>query len=92
MNIEEIIIINNEPFYRIPNGTSYDYAPIPKEFKPYFERLQQENKLLEHNWNELKKWLEERYLRVDSGTDFEIALHMTLDKMQSLEDGGNNDN
>jgi hypothetical protein len=35
--------------------------------------------------------LEERYLRVDSGTDFEIALHMTLDKMQELEEGGNND-
>ena len=46
---------------------------------------------LKHNWNELKKWLEERYLRVDSGTDFEIVLYMTLDKMQSLEEGGNND-
>ena len=45
---------------------------------------------LEHNWNELKKWLEERYLRVDSGTDFEIALHMTLNKMQEIE-GGNNE-
>ena len=44
MNEEEIIIINDKPFYRILNGTSYDYAPIPKEFKPYFERLQQENK------------------------------------------------
>lgn len=43
---EEIIIINNEPFYRIPNGTSYDYAHIPKEFKPYFEKIQQENKKL----------------------------------------------
>lgn len=43
---EEIIIVNDEPFYRIPNGTSYDYAPIPKEFKPYFERVQQENSQL----------------------------------------------
>lgn len=43
---EEIIIINDEPFYRILNGTSYDYAPIPKEFKPYFERLQKENQKL----------------------------------------------
>ena len=43
---KEIIIINDEPFYRIQNGTSYDYAPIPKQFKPYFERLQQENKQL----------------------------------------------
>lgn len=43
---EEIIIINDEPFYRILNGTSYDYAPIPKEFKPYFEKLQQKNQQL----------------------------------------------
>ena len=41
---EEIIIINGEPFYRIPNGTSCDYAPIPKQFKPYFEKLEEENK------------------------------------------------
>ena len=46
---EEIIIINDEPFYRIQNGTSYDYAPIPEQFKPYFERLQQENKILKEN-------------------------------------------
>ena len=44
---EEIIIINGEPFYRIPNVTSFDYAPIPKEFKPYFEKLQEENKYLQ---------------------------------------------
>lgn len=43
---KEIIIINDEPFYRIQNGTGYDYAPIPKQFKPYFEKLQQENKQL----------------------------------------------
>lgn len=44
---EEIIIINNEPFYKIPNGTSCDYAPIPKQFKPYFEKLEEENKSLQ---------------------------------------------
>ena len=44
---EEIIIINGEPFYRIPNGTSCDYAPIPKQFKPYFEKLEEENKTLQ---------------------------------------------
>ena len=73
MKDEEIIIINDEPFYKILNGTSYDYAPIPKEFKPYFERIQQKNTQLKgvietyeilikanniNNWNELKKWLE----------------------------------
>lgn len=40
---EEIIIINDEPFYRIQNGTSYDYAPIPEQFKPCFKELQQKN-------------------------------------------------
>ena len=62
---EEIIIINDEPFYKILNGTSYDYAPIPKEFKPYFDKLQQENKQLQNNWNELKKWLEEEIYNIE---------------------------
>ena len=51
---EEIIIVNDEPFYRMPNGTSYKYAPIPKEFKPYFERLQQENQQLRNALEKLK--------------------------------------
>ena len=48
---EEKIIINGEPFYIILNGTSYDYAPIPKEFKPYFERILQENQQLKEKYN-----------------------------------------
>lgn len=54
---KEIIIINDEPFYRIPNGTSYDYAPIPKEFKPYFEKLQQENQQLKERINEAIEYI-----------------------------------
>lgn len=42
---DEITIINDETFYKIPNGTNYNYTSIPKEFKPYFERLQQERDL-----------------------------------------------
>lgn len=56
---EEIIIINDEPFYKILNGTSYDYAPIPKEFKPYFEKLQQENKQLKENYKLIDKSMSE---------------------------------
>ena len=41
--LQEVILINNIPYYLIRNGTTYDYAPIPKEFKIYFDRLQQEN-------------------------------------------------
>lgn len=51
----DVMIINNEPFYKISNGTSYDYAPIPKEFKPYFERLQKENKLLKERIEYLER-------------------------------------
>lgn len=90
---EEIIIINDEKFYRILNGTSYDYAPIPKEFKPYFERLEQEITKLKgiietyeilikanniNNWNELKKWLEDR-------TETWDTAKIMLNKMQELE-------
>ena len=44
MSISEIIIINDEYYYKILNGTSYVYKTIPKEFKPYFDKLQQQNK------------------------------------------------
>lgn len=57
MNKDEVIIINDEPFYRIPNGTSCDYAPIPKEFKPYFEKLQQENEQLKETINEAIEYI-----------------------------------
>ena len=98
MSEEEIIIINDEPFYRILNGTSYDYAPMPKAFKPYFERLEQEITKLKgvietyeilikanniHNWNELKKWLEEKMnvYEYQEASNF----YVVLNKMQELE-------
>ena len=51
-NIEEVIFINNIPYYRIQNGTSYEYRCIPKEFKIYFDRLQQENNQLKEQYCE----------------------------------------
>ena len=62
---EEIIIINGEPFYRIPNGTSCDYAPIPKQFKPYFEKLEEENKSLQSQLKEKEE--ENEQLKADYG-------------------------
>lgn len=56
--LQEVILINNIPYYLIRNGTTYDYAPIPKEFKIYFDRLQQENKEL-HNKIDKYKNLEQ---------------------------------
>ena len=57
--LEEIIIINGEVFYRIPNGTNYYHAPLPKQFKPYFERLQQENKELHNKIDKAIEYIEE---------------------------------
>ena len=53
--IEEIILVNDIPYYKIPNGTSYVYEPIPNEFKPYFERLQQENQQLKDKYDQREK-------------------------------------
>ena len=83
MNEEEIILINNEPFYRIPNGTSYDYAPIPKQFKHYFERLQQENQQLKEQKQELKTWLEDQQRR--SWDEVSDTFGYVLDKLLELE-------
>lgn len=71
MNKEETIIINDELFYRIPNGTSYDYAPIPKEFKPYFERLQQENKELH---NKIDKAIDVIHTQMKNNTSYKENL------------------
>lgn len=51
---DEITIINDEYYYKIPNGTSYVYETIPKEFKPYFDKLQQENKQLKEVIEEVR--------------------------------------
>lgn len=49
MSTSEIIIINDEYYYKILNGTSYVYKTIPKEFKPYFDKLQQENQKIQRS-------------------------------------------
>ena len=51
---------------------------------------------LEHNWNKLKKWLEEYLDGARSGLDsYDCGIGDCLDdvlrKMQSLEEGGNNE-
>lgn len=53
------------------------------------ENLQQENKQLKDNWNELKKWLEEN----ESFDDYcnETTFTSVLDKMQELEGSDSNE-
>ena len=52
---------------------------------------------LKHNWNELKKWLEEYLDGARSGLDsYDCGIGDCLDdvlkKISELEEGGNNDN
>lgn len=65
------------------------------ENKPHYQnriKLLEKSQKLEHNWNELKKWVQSQYLRTDDESDYETAFLMIEDKMQELEEGGNNDN
>ena len=56
--------------------------------EPTYEELQQENKQLKDNWNELKKWLEEN----ESFDDYcnETTFTSVLEKMLELEQGSDN--
>ena len=50
--------------------------------------IAKENQQLEHNWNELKKWL----LCMQEVSHLDInCLNATLDKIKELEEGGNNE-
>ena len=77
---EEIIIINGEPFYRIPNGTSCDYAPIPKEFKSYFEKLEEENKSLQSQLKAKEEVIKEarEYIKEHIRIDDEYPAYMEM--------------
>lgn len=68
----------------------------------YILDLEQENIMLKHNWNELKKWLEgyiqsyENRMNLPFGDVIRLSkekmlLNNVLDKIQSLEEGGNNE-
>ena len=55
----------------------------------YMDYLEEQNKKLQNNWNELKEWLEE-----DIGKQEEIPffnVYEILDKMQEIEGGVDND-
>ena len=90
---EEIIIINGEPFYRIPNGTSCDYAPIPKQFKPYFEKLEEENKSLQSQLKEKEETINKAIKHVSSlsskGRGCEIYADVKRDILEILSKGEN---
>lgn len=58
-----------------------------------FTEERTKRKQLEHNWNELKKWLEElqKFKGINQqGFSWGVAQEV-LDKMSELEEGGNNE-
>ena len=58
------------------------------------KELKQENQQLEHNWNELKKWLrevEEVKYYLTCYQRYEVFINKIINKMQELEEGGNNE-
>lgn len=103
MNKEEIIqMLKDNPIKIIKCGD----IEIPVEYLKQttvnvngddYIRLQQENKQLKDNWNKLKKWLEKELGdRINPNKDKWLtgvydAYRETIDKMQELEQG-NNDN
>lgn len=64
--------------------------------RDYIKNLERENKILNHNWNELKKWLEEKLNNNKGSIDGKlttgeyIELQLVWFKMKELEDGDNN--
>ena len=53
------------------------------------ENLQQENKQLQNNWNELKKWLEEQEQK--AWDEVSSTFGYVLNKMQELEGSDSNE-
>lgn len=64
---------------------------IANKYNNLVKQLEQENKQLETNWNELKKLLEERikYYKEIGYDNTYLTLQIVLNKMQELE--GNNE-
>lgn len=67
-----------------------DYTIIPNsDIKPLLDRLQQENKQLKDNWNNLKDYIRKKqdYYRYFKDNRYRNFLSEILDKMQELEQG-----
>lgn len=67
-------------------------ADILSEFMPKIKQLQQENKQLKDNWNELKEWVNKGYDYYTNEQDYiggRLCFTDMKDKMQELEQGSN---
>lgn len=78
-------------------GCRLSYADLSKDVsfivrqdnEPTYEQLQQENKLLKDNWNELKEWASNFYNSEEVGWAG-CGMRYTLEKIQELEQGSDN--
>lgn len=65
-----------------------DYTIIPNsDIKPLLDKLEQENKRLKDNWNELKEFIVKEYymyLPLQANTK---PITILIDKMQEIEQG-----
>ena len=75
-----------------------DYYGLSRDLLDYIRKIEKENKQLQNNWNELKKWLEEQKEFIKDIPTFSNdiknnhigmagAYNNSLDKMQELEQG-----
>ena len=70
------------------------HRSFPKVVDKSYEQLQQENKQLKNNWNELKKYLHNVDVVVDYSENYDghfINYDELLDKMKELENGDSNE-
>ena len=79
MNKEEIKIITLGDIF-----SNLETEEQAFEFLKYIKNLQQENKQLKDNWNELKEYTQEKY---DNPSWASCGARYVLEKMQELEQG-----
>ena len=73
-----------------------DYYGLSRDLLDYIRKIEKENKQLQNNWNELKKWLEEeikhleksRYVSFNEYGENKLRIFKDFQfKMQELEQG-----
>lgn len=66
---------------------------MQQKTRDYIKNLERENRMLEHNWNELKRHLikEQARIVIENTNEDEFIYTDLLNKIKKLEEGGNNE-